>query len=155
LLKWCGPRWRLSTYEILSLDGGRPLGLRGSEPRMEGKRSDKVADLIQKEISEMLLRGLKDPRIGFVTITKVAVSEDCRTAKIYFSVTGSPEDRERSTEGLNSAKGYVRKELGRRIRMKYTPDISFQFDPSIEYAIHIGEVIEQIRKEREEKKDEG
>ena len=122
---------------------------------MEGKRSDKVADLIQKEISEMLLRGLKDPRIGFVTITKVAVSEDCRTAKIYFSVTGSPEDRERSNEGLNSAKGYVRKELGRRIRMKYTPDISFQFDPSIEYAIHIGEVIEQIRKEREEKKDEG
>jgi ribosome-binding factor A len=122
---------------------------------MEGKRSDKVADLIQKEISEMLLRGLKDPRIGFVTITKVTVSEDCRTAKIYFSVVGSPEEREISTEGLNSAKGYVRKELGRRIRMKYTPEITFQFDPSIEYAIHIGEVIEQVRKEREEKKDEG
>jgi ribosome-binding factor A len=122
---------------------------------MEGKRSDKVADLIQKEISQMLLRGLKDPRIGFVTITKVAVSEDCRTAKIYFSVVGSPEEREISTEGLNSAKGYVRKELGRRIRMKYTPEITFQFDPSIEYAIHIGEVIEQVRKEREEKKDEG
>ena len=122
---------------------------------MEGKRSDKVADLIQKEISEMLLRGLKDPRIGFVTITKVTVSEDCRMAKIYFSVVGSPEEREISTEGLNSAKGYVRKELGRRIRMKYTPEITFQFDPSIEYAIHIGEVIEQVRKEREEKKDEG
>jgi ribosome-binding factor A len=122
---------------------------------MEGKRSDKVADLIQKEISQMLLRGLKDPRIGFVTITKVTVSEDCRTAKIYFSVVGSPEEREISTEGLNSAKGYVRKELGRRIRMKYTPEITFQFDPSIEYAIHIGEVIEQVRKEREEKKDEG
>ena len=123
---------------------------------MEGRRSDKVADLIQREISEMLLRGLKDPRIGFVTITKVTVSEDCRMAKIYFSVVGSPEEREISTEGLNSAKGYVRKELGRRIRMKYTPEISFQFDPSIEYAIHIGEIIEQIRKEREEKKeDEG
>jgi ribosome-binding factor A len=122
---------------------------------MEGKRSDKVADLIQKEISQMLLRGLKDPRIGFVTITKVTVSEDCRMAKIYFSVVGSPEEREISTEGLNSAKGYVRKELGRRIRMKYTPEITFQFDPSIEYAIHIGEVIEQVRKEREEKKDEG
>jgi len=122
---------------------------------MEGKRSDKIADLIQKETSQMLMRGLKDPRIGFVTITKVAVTEDCRTARIYFSVTGSLEDRARTTEGLNSAKGYVRKELGRRIRMKYTPEISFQFDPSIEYAIHIGEVIEQIRKEREEKEDEG
>ena len=124
-------------------------------PKMEGRRSDKVADLIQKEISQMLMRSLKDPRIGFVTITKVAVSEDCRMAKIYFSVAGSLDERERSTEGLNSAKGYVRKELGRRIRMKYTPEITFQFDPSIEYAIHIGEVIEQIKKEREEKKDEG
>ena len=102
----------------------------------------------------MLMKGLKDPRIGFVTITKVAVSEDCRMAKIYFSVAGSAEERERSTEGLNSAKGYVRKELGRRIRMKYTPEITFQFDPSIEYAIHIGEVIDQIRKEREGREDE-
>lgn len=121
---------------------------------MEGKRSDKVADLIQKEISHMLMRTLKDPRIGFVTITRVAVSEDCRMAKIYFSVPGSSDEREKSTEGLNSAKGYVRKELGRRIRMKYTPEITFQFDPSIEYAIHIGEVIEQIKKEREDRKDE-
>jgi len=102
----------------------------------------------------MLVRTLKDPRIGFVTITKVAVSEDCRLAKVYFSVTGSPDERERSTDGLNSAKGYVRKELGRRIRMKYIPEIIFQFDPSIEYAIHIGEVIEHIKKEREDKGDE-
>jgi ribosome-binding factor A len=121
---------------------------------MEGKRSEKIADLIQKEISHMLVRTLKDPRIGFVTITKVAVSEDCRLAKVYFSVTGSPDERERSTDGLNSAKGYVRKELGRRIRMKYIPEIIFQFDPSIEYAIHIGEVIEHIKKEREGKGDE-
>ncbi len=121
---------------------------------MEGKRSDKVADLIQREISHMLMRTLKDPRIGFVTITKVTVSEDCRMAKIYFSVPGSSDEREKSAQGLNSAKGYVRKELGRRIRMKYTPEISFQFDPSIEYAIHIGEVIEQIKKEREDKEDE-
>jgi ribosome-binding factor A len=121
---------------------------------MEGKRSEKIADLIQKEISHMLVRTLKDPRIGFVTITKVTVSEDCRFAKVYFSVTGSPDERERSTDGLNSAKGYVRKELGRRIRMKYIPEIIFQFDPSIEYAIHIGEVIEHIKKEREDKGDE-
>ncbi len=121
---------------------------------MEGKRSEKIADLIQKEVSHMLVRTLKDPRIGFVTITKVAVSEDCRLAKVYFSVTGSSDERERSTDGLNSAKGYVRKELGRRIRMKYIPEIIFQFDPSIEYAIHIGEVIEHIKKEREDKGDE-
>ncbi len=98
----------------------------------------------------MLIRTVKDPRIGFVTITRVKVSEDCRMAKIYFSVAGSSEERERSIEGLNSAKGYVRKELGRRIRMKHTPEISFQFDPSVEYAIHMGEVIERIKKERED-----
>jgi len=121
---------------------------------MEGKRSEKVADLIQKEISEMLLKTLKDPRIGFVTITRVAVSEDCRLAKVYFSVTGTLTERKRSTEGLNSAKGYVRKELGRRMRLKYTPEIMFQFDPSIEYAIHIGEVIHQLKQEREKGEDE-
>jgi len=122
---------------------------------MEGKRSEKVADLIQEEISEMLLKTLKDPRIGFVTITRVSVSEDCRLAKIYFSVTGTLAERKRSTEGLNSAKGYVRRELGRRMRLKYTPEITFQFDPSIEYAIHIGEVMHQLKQERERDEDEG
>ena len=116
---------------------------------MEGKRSDKVADLIQKEISEMLVKTVKDPRIGFVTITRVAVSEDCRSAKVYFSVAGTPEERERSMKGLDSAKGYVRKELGRRIRLRYTPEIIFKFDPSIEYAIHIGEVLRRLKKDEE------
>ena len=103
----------------------------------------------------MLLKTVKDPRIGFVTITRVAVSEDCRSAKVYFSVAGTLAEREKSTEGLNSAKGYVRKELGRRMRLKHTPEIVFQFDPSIEYAIHIGEVIHQLKQGREEKEDEG
>jgi ribosome-binding factor A len=123
--------------------------------KMEGKRSEKVADLIHKEISEMLVKTIKDPRIGFVTITRVAVSEDYRSAKVYFSVTGTVEERQRSVEGLNSAKGYVRKELGRRIRLRYTPEIIFKFDPSIEYAIHIGEVIRHIKGEEETDEDAG
>jgi len=97
----------------------------------------------------MLLMTVKDPRIGFVTITRVDVSEDCRSAKVYFSVAGTPEERERSMEGLSSAKGYVRKELGRRIRLRYTPEIIFKFDPSIEYAIHIGEVLRRLKKDEE------
>lgn len=116
---------------------------------MDGKRSERVADLIQKEISQMLVSTLKDPRIGFVTITRVAVTEDCRSAKIYFSVAGTISEREKSVEGLNSARGYVRKELGRRMRLKHTPDIIFQFDPSIEYAIHIAEVIDRLKEERD------
>ncbi len=121
---------------------------------MEGKRSEKVADLIQKEISQMLVKSIKDPRIGFVTITRVTVSEDCRFAKIYFSVAGTLEERERSIKGLESAKGYVRKELGRRIRLRYTPDIVFQFDPSIEYAIHMEELIQSIHPKGEADGDE-
>jgi ribosome-binding factor A len=116
---------------------------------MEGKRSERVADLIQKEISQMLVKSIKDPRIGFVTITKVTVSEDFRLAKVYFSVAGTLEERERSMKGLDSAKGYVRKELGRRIRLRYTPEIMFQFDPSIEYAIHMEELIQSIHGKKE------
>ena len=116
---------------------------------MEGKRSEKVADLIQKEISQMLVKSIKDPRIGFVTITRVSVSEDCRFAKVYFSVAGTLAERERSVKGLDSAKGFVRRELGRRIRLRYTPEILFQFDPSIEYAIHMEELIQSIQLEKE------
>jgi ribosome-binding factor A len=116
---------------------------------MEGKRSEKVADLIQKEISQMLVKSIKDPRIGFVTITRVTVSEDCRFAKVYFSVAGTLAEKESSMKGLDSAKGYVRKELGRRIRLRYTPEIMFQFDPSIEYAIHMEELIQSIHQEEE------
>ena len=119
----------------------------------EGKRSERVADLIQKEISQMLMRTIKDPRIGFVTITRVEVPEDCRSAKVYFSVAGTLAERERSMEGLDSAKGYVRRELGRRIRLRYTPEITFQFDPSIEYAIHIGEVIQKLKQDAEKNGD--
>jgi ribosome-binding factor A len=118
---------------------------------MEGKRSERIADLVRKEISEMLFRTIKDPRIGFVTITRVTVTEDCRSAKIYYSVVGSLDERKQSMEGLNSAKGYIRRELGHRMKLKYTPEIVFQFDPSIEYAVHMGELIHQLQEERGKK----
>jgi ribosome-binding factor A len=118
---------------------------------MEGKRSEKIADLIQKEISEMLVRTVKDPRIGFVTITRVSVTEDCRLARIHYSVVGTPEEKESSLQGLNSAKGYIRRELGHRMKLKYTPELLFQFDPSVEYAVHIGEVLHRIQEERDKK----
>ncbi len=121
---------------------------------MEGKRSEKVADLIQKEVSQMLVKSVKDPRIGFVTITKVTVSDDCRVAKVYFSVAGTLAERESSVKGLDSAKGYVRKELGRRIRLRYTPEIIFQFDPSVEYAIHMEELIQSLHQGKEPNGDE-
>ncbi len=121
---------------------------------MEGKRAERIADLVQREISEMLVRSIKDPRIGFITITRVAVTQDCRLARIYFSMVGNAEDRERSLEGLNSAKGYIRRELGQRMKLKYTPEILFKFDPSIEYAIHMDDLMHQLEEEREKKDGE-
>jgi ribosome-binding factor A len=121
---------------------------------MEGKRSEKVADLIRKEVSGMFVKTIKDPRIGFVTITRVTVTEDCRSARIHFSVPGSVEERTRSMKGLDSARGYIRRELARRVNLRYTPEITFEFDPSIEYAIHIGEVLQSLQEEKEEKPDE-
>ena len=108
-----------------------------------------MADLIQKEISEILMKSIKDPRVGFVTITRVSVTDDCRSAKIYFSVMGTEEEIERSRDGIESAKGFIRKELGARIRLRYTPDLTFQFDPSIEYAIRIEKVLQQLHDEKE------
>lgn len=113
-----------------------------------------MADLIHREVSEMLLKSVKDPRIGLVTITRVKVTDDCRSAIIFFSVPGSISERERSIKGLGSATGYIRRELARRINLRYTPEITFEFDPSIEYAIHIGEVLQSLQKEREENPDE-
>ncbi len=117
---------------------------------MIGKRSEKIADLIRKEVSDMLLRTVKDPRVGLVTITKVKVTEDYRLARIQFSVPGSLEEREKSMEGLASAKGYIRRELARRIHLRYTPEIIFEFDPSLEYAIHVEEIFRSLKEEEEE-----
>ena len=114
----------------------------------EGKRSDKVADLIRKEVSDLLMTSVKDPRIGFVTVTRVAVSNDCRQAKVYFSVMGTAQEQQRAVQGLASATGFVRRELGRRISLRYTPEILFQFDPSVEYSIHMEEVFHELEKER-------
>jgi ribosome-binding factor A len=112
---------------------------------MKGKRAEKVGDQIRAEISEMLLRGLKDPRIGFVTITKVAVSEDLRQAKVYYSVFGGEKEKGDSFQGLESATGYIKRELGRRMRLKYMPEITFLFDDSLEYGAHIEELLQGVK----------
>ena len=109
-----------------------------------------MGDQIREEISQILLRELKDPRIGFVTITTVAVSDDLRTAKVYYSVFGGEQDKEESYKGLESAKGYIKRELGRRMRLKYMPEIIFMFDDSLEYGEHIEELLRDVKDSGEE-----
>ena len=108
------------------------------------KRSDKVAEAIHKIISELLIKGLKDPRIGFVTITGVKLTTDLRQATIYFTVIGSDEEKSGTLAGLNSARGFIRKELGQALKMRFIPEIHFKYDSSVEYGQHIESILKEI-----------
>ncbi len=115
---------------------------------MAHNRPDRVGDLIKEEIASMILHGeVKDPRVGFVTITGVSMSRDLKNARVYFSLIGSKEDVENSSDGLNSACPFIRRALAKRLKLKYIPDVSFEFDTSLEYADHIEKVIKGIKEE--------
>ena len=107
-------------------------------------RIEKLQELIKQEMSKMLLTDLKDPRIGFVTVTDVEMTGDLREAKIYVSIMGGEEQVKNSLEGLNSALGFVRREIGQRIRLRFTPEISFALDKSLDYGDHIQKLLLQV-----------
>lgn len=114
---------------------------------MNNKRVNRISEEIKKIISELLYNGLKDPRISSMTsITKVEVTRDLRYAKIYASVFGSKEEKENSIEGLNSAKGFIRKEIGTKIDIRYIPEPIFILDESIEEGIRMSKLIEDVNK---------
>jgi ribosome-binding factor A len=106
-----------------------------------------VALEIQHEISLILFRDIKDRRIGFVTITGVEMSPDLRHAKVYVSTMGSDAEKKASLEALNHAAGWIRHELGQRIRMKFLPEIVFRADSSREYGEHIDQLLDEIHEE--------
>ena len=107
-------------------------------------RIEKLQELIKQEMGKMLLTDLKDPRIGFVTVTDVEMTGDLREAKIYVSVMGGEEQVKNSLEGLNSALGFIRREIGHRIRLRFTPEISFALDTSLDYGDHIQKLLLQV-----------
>lgn len=111
------------------------------------KRSERVADLIKMEIADILIKKIKDPRVGFVTITGVDVTDDLRYAKIYVSVMEDEGTRKETLAGLNSASSFIRSELGRRLVMRRIPELAFKIDNSLEQAAHIFEVLDKIKKD--------
>ncbi len=110
-------------------------------------RVEKVQELMKQEVSKMLLRDIKDPRIGFVTVTQVELTGDLREAKIYVSIMGSEQQIEDSWQGLQSALGFIRREIGKRIRLRFTPSIAFALDKSLDYSAHIQELLNKINSE--------
>ena len=110
-------------------------------------RIDRVNQAVKREISIILHGEIKDPRLQFVTITQVEVSRDLQHAKVFFSVLGDEKSADQAQEGLTSAKGFVRKLIGQRIRMRYTPEIDFFYDRSVEYGARIEQALGEIRHE--------
>lgn len=117
---------------------------------MEHKRSDRVADLILKELAEVLLRRVKDPRLDDITLTDVKVSPDLRHAKVFYSMLGNDETKAAAIVGLESAKGFVKRELGKRLHLRRLPDIEFLFDGSLEYGSHIDQLLDDLEKADQE-----
>jgi len=118
------------------------------------KRSARIGDQMREEIADLLMRKIKDPRIGFVTVTDVVVSDDLRNAKVFVSVLGL--ERASSLKGLESAAAFIRSELGRRMRMKFVPELIFRYDDAAERGTHIMELLHDIEQKEAQKdpKDE-
>jgi len=116
---------------------------------MGQERVQRVAEEIKKEIGRIIHNELNDPRIGFVTITKVDLSRDCRFAKVYFSLLGSKKQLRDTQVGLARSKGFIRKLLAQKVKLRYTPEIVFKLDEGIEYSIHISQVLEKLKEKDE------
>ena len=110
----------------------------------------RVEQEIKKETAQILQQELKDPRIGFVTVTHVRVSPDLQHAKIYVSLLEGHGNPSETVAGLRSAQGYVRKLLGARVRLRVTPEVHFEIDPSVAENIRISKLLGGLKKENEE-----
>lgn len=117
-------------------------------------RSTRVAEQMKKELGEIIARKLKDPRIGFVTVTDVEVTGDLQQATVYITVLGNNRKRSDTLKGLEQAKGFIRTEIGQRIRLRKTPELMFAFDVSAEYGSKIDTLLKQIKTENNEKTED-
>ena len=104
---------------------------------MGKQRKEKVEELIKQEISKLLLNGIKDPRIGFVTVTDIKMTSDLKNAIIFISIMGDEARKKECMEGLKSSIGFIRREIGKAVRLRYTPEISFEIDETLDYSLHI------------------
>lgn len=108
------------------------------------KRADRVAGLIQEELSRVLLREVKDPRLHQVTITAVRLSVDLRHARVFFTGPGAKGGLSEELQGLRSAAGFLRGHLGRALRLRYAPELTFEVDDSVERSLHIAALLKQV-----------
>jgi len=113
------------------------------------KRADRVSDLLKEEISLLLLREVKDPHVGFITITDVEVSKDLQVAKVYYTIMGDEKETSDSAQALKRVSRFIKRRLGKRLRLRYIPDIIFKYDHSIEYGEKIDHILSHIKNPEE------
>jgi len=109
-------------------------------------RANRVAEQMKKELGDILITKIKDPRVGFVTITDVEVTGDLQQATVYISVLGDEKEKQDSLLGLSKAKGFIRSEIGRRIRLRKTPELIFEFDEALERGNRIETILRDLNK---------
>ncbi|MEJ2589528.1 MAG: 30S ribosome-binding factor RbfA [Deltaproteobacteria bacterium] len=113
------------------------------------KRAVRVGDVILREIATILLEKTKDPRVRGVTLTGIHLSNDLKSARVFFSALGGADDIRRAQSGVDSAKGFVKREIAARMELRYVPDISFVHDPTLQNADRLEALFAEIRKEEE------
>lgn len=110
-------------------------------------RIEKVQEFIKQEISQIILTELKDPRVGFVTVTRVEVTGDLRHAKVFISLMGSSEQKEATLQGLQRALGFMRAEVGKRLRLKMIPELALAVDESLDHSVRIQKLLDEIKQD--------
>lgn len=111
---------------------------------MSKYRRDRVSETIKVSISE-ILGSIKDPRLGFVTVTDVELSHDMSHVKVYVSTLGTDEEKNLTMEALQSARGFIRTSLGQKVRLRLTPEVHFEYDESIERGTHILDLLNKMK----------
>jgi len=112
---------------------------------MGTRRRERVGELIREELSDLIRREVKDPRLsGLISVTEVITSPDLRHARVFVSIMGTEEEKQQVEKGLAAAKGFLRKGLGERLTLRYTPDLIFQRDESIERGSRLLQLIEEV-----------
>ena len=112
----------------------------------ESKRPDRVGHMVQQELANLLVNEVKDPRVGFVTVTEVRMSPDLRNANVFVSILGPDEQRAQSMEGLRAATGYLRREVGKRLKLRFIPELAFSNDTSLDQAARLEQVFSAIKR---------
>jgi len=111
------------------------------------RREDQLSGAITRELSDLIRTRMKDPRIGFASITGVELSHDLRYAKVFVSVMGSPEEQRETMRGLESANGFLRRELAQRLTIRHVPEIAFRLDESIARGARVLDLLKQVEQE--------